>query len=61
MCAVVLASCGYVYALPRVAVFATGGTISGRHDQAKGGYVPGAASGQELVASLPKLKDIADI
>src|SRR4051794_325690 len=47
-------------ALPRVVVFATGGTISGRHDPAKGGYVP-ASTGQELVAAVPKLRELAEI
>jgi len=27
----------------------------------KGGYVPGASSGQELVEAVPKLKDVAEI
>jgi L-asparaginase len=57
----VFAACVPAYGLPRVAVFSTGGTISGKHDQSKGGYVPGALSGQDLIAAVPKLKDIAEI
>ncbi|HUQ94600.1 MAG TPA: asparaginase [Bryobacteraceae bacterium] len=55
----VLAACLNAYTLPKVVVFSTGGTISGRHDPARGGYLP-AATGDELVAAVPKLKDIAE-
>jgi L-asparaginase len=41
-------------------IFATGGTISGKYDPAKGGYLP-ALSGSDLVAAVPKLKEIAEI
>ena len=55
-----LAAFSNAYALPKVVVFATGGTISGKHDPAKGGYLP-ALSGSDLVAAVPKLKEIAEI
>jgi len=57
---VLFAACVHAYALPKVVIFSTGGTISGKHDPARGGYVP-ALSGSELVAAVPKLKEIADI
>ena len=57
---IALAACVNAYGLPKVVIFATGGTISGRHDPARGGYMP-AASGEELVAAVPKLKEIAEI
>src|SRR5436190_20078303 len=57
---IALAACLNAYGLPKVIIFATGGTISGRHDPARGGYMP-AATGGELVAAVPKLKEIAEI
>ena len=48
------------YALPKVVIFSTGGTISGRHDPARGGYMP-AATGEDLVAAVPKLKEIVEV
>ena len=50
----------HAYALPKVVIFSTGGTISGKHDPVRGGYVP-ALSGSDLVAAVPKLKEIADV
>jgi L-asparaginase/Glu-tRNA(Gln) amidotransferase subunit D len=55
-----LAAFSNAYALPKVVVFATGGTISGKYDPAKGGYLP-VLSGSDLVAAVPKLKEIAEI
>ena len=46
--------------LPTVAVLATGGTIAGKHDPAKGGYLP-VLSGKDLVSSVPAIKKIAQI
>ncbi len=57
---IALTACGHAYDFPKVVIFATGGTISGRHDPARGGYLP-AATGEELVAAVPKLKEIAEI
>jgi len=54
-----LVGCCTAAALPKVVIFSTGGTISGRHDPARGGYMP-AASAEELVAAVPKLKQIAE-
>jgi L-asparaginase len=45
--------------LPKVVVFATGGTIAMKLDPKTGGSVP-AVSGDDLVASVPGLKKIAD-
>jgi L-asparaginase len=56
----VLATCVTAYSLPKVVIFATGGTISGRHDPARGGYLP-AATGDDLVAAVPRLKEIVEI
>lgn len=44
---------------PRLATFFTGGTISMRIDPATGGAVP-ALSGEEIIAQVPGLNDIAD-
>jgi L-asparaginase len=55
-----LTACAHAFELPKVVIFATGGTISGRHDPAHGGYLP-AATGEELVAAVPKLKEVAQI
>jgi L-asparaginase len=57
---IALTACVHAYDLPKVVIFPTGGTISGRYDPARGGYLP-AASGEELVAAVPKLKEIAVI
>jgi L-asparaginase len=46
--------------LPTVAVLATGGTIAGKHDPVKGGYLP-ALSGEDLIRAVPALKTIAQI
>ncbi len=44
---------------PRLATFFTGGTISMRFDPATGGAVP-ALSGEEIIAQVPGLDEIAD-
>jgi L-asparaginase len=44
---------------PRLAAFFTGGTISMRFDPATGGAVP-ALSGEEILAQVPGLDEIAD-
>ncbi|MEO6725255.1 MAG: asparaginase domain-containing protein, partial [Blastocatellia bacterium] len=44
---------------PRLATFFTGGTISMRIDPATGGAIP-ALSGEEIIAQVPGLNDIAD-
>jgi L-asparaginase len=46
--------------LPKVAVLSTGGTIASRYDPVKGGYVA-ALSGEDLVAAVPAIKNIAQI
>ncbi len=46
--------------LPKVVVVATGGTIAMKIDPKTGGAVP-AVSGDDLVASVPGLKKIADV
>ena len=45
---------------PRIIVLFTGGTISMRHDPAASGNLP-TMRGQELLATVPRLADIADI
>jgi L-asparaginase len=44
---------------PRIAIFFTGGTISMRVDPQTGGAIP-ALSGEEIIARVPGLSDIAD-
>ena len=44
---------------PRLAMFFTGGTISMRIDPATGGAVP-ALSGEEIIALVPGLDQLAD-
>ena len=46
--------------LPKVVIVATGGTIAMKVDPKIGGLVP-AVSGEDLVAAVPGLKDIADV
>ena len=46
--------------LPTVALVSTGGTIASKHDPNKGGYVA-ALSGEDLVAAVPAIKNIAQI
>jgi L-asparaginase len=46
--------------LPKVVIVATGGTIAMKVDQKTGALVP-AVKGEDLVASVPGLKKIADI
>lgn len=45
---------------PKVAVFTTGGTIAQKFDPQAGGLVP-AVSGEDLIASVPQLKSLAQI
>jgi L-asparaginase len=52
--------CAVAQELPKVAVLSTGGTIASKQDPVKGGYVP-ALSGEELVAAVPAIKNIAQI
>lgn len=46
--------------LPTVVVVTTGGTIAEKYDPATGGVVP-AVSGNDLLAAVPGLSDVADI
>ena len=46
--------------LPRVAILATGGTIANQFDAAAGGLVP-ALSGEQIIASVPGLSDVAQV
>ncbi len=46
--------------LSKVVIVTTGGTLAMKTDPKTGGLVP-AVSGQDLVASVPGLKDIADV
>ncbi len=50
----------HTWPMARVAVVFTGGTISMRHDAGAGGNLP-AMRGDELLASVPGLADIAEI
>jgi L-asparaginase len=52
--------CAVAQKLPTVAVLSTGGTIASKQDPAKGGYVP-ALSGEDLVAAVPAIRNIAQI
>jgi len=56
---VLLFAACHAYALPKVVILSTGGTISGKHDAERGGYLP-AATAEELVAAVPKLKELAE-
>jgi len=47
-------------ALPRVVLFATGGTISMRRDDMRGGPVP-TLSGAEILAAVPGCEDVARV
>ncbi len=62
ICTLLLASCLSIIAqaLPIVVVFATGGTIASKHNPAKGGSVP-ALSGEDLVASVPAIRKLAQV
>jgi L-asparaginase len=55
-----VAPCASAQKLPTVAVFSTGGTIAGKHDPLKGGYLP-VLSGEDLIAAVPAIKTIAQI
>src|SRR2546421_8973394 len=41
-------------------ILSTGGTIAGKHDATRGGYVP-ALTGAELIAAVPNLREIAAV
>jgi L-asparaginase len=56
---IALTACVDAYALPKVVILATGGTISG-YDPVRSAYMP-VATGEELVPAVPKLKEIAEI
>ncbi|MCR5107819.1 MAG: asparaginase [Lachnospiraceae bacterium] len=46
----------------KVVILATGGTIAASGDEGKTtGYDPGVISAEELISSVPELKDVADI
>lgn len=47
-------------ALPRVCIVGTGGTIASKYDAALGGHTS-AANARELVAAVPKLRELATI
>jgi L-asparaginase/Glu-tRNA(Gln) amidotransferase subunit D len=61
-CLLLVVACPALHAaeLPTVAVVATGGTIAMKVDSQTGGPVP-ALSGEDLVAAVPELKDLASI
>lgn len=46
--------------LPQVAVFTTGGTIAQKYDAKAGGLVP-VVTGEDLIESVPPLKNLAKI
>jgi L-asparaginase len=58
---VFLASRAMAQPLPRVVVLATGGTIASRFDPARGGIVPAALTGADIVQAVPDLSQIARI
>lgn len=46
----------------KVIILATGGTIAGVGEEGKiVGYIPGSIAVDDLIAAMPKLKDVADI
>ena len=49
--------------LPTIAILGTGGTIAGKAGSASAttGYVPGSATVEDLLASVPGLEDIANL
>jgi L-asparaginase len=60
MSAMVWAGSGIAADLPTVAIIATGGTIAMKIDPATNAPVP-ALSGEDLIAAVPKLKEIANV
>ena len=60
--AVVLAAAQAAWALPRIKVLATGGTIAGAQaTQADAGYKSGSFSVDDLIKAVPQLKNIAEL
>jgi L-asparaginase len=56
-----LASRAMAEPLPRIVVLATGGTIASRFDPTRGGIVPAAITGADIVQAVPDLGKIARI
>jgi L-asparaginase len=60
--ALVLATAPSLWALPRIKVLATGGTIAGAQTtQADAGYKSGTFSVDDLIKAVPQLKNIAEL
>ena len=60
--AAMLAATPAAWALPKIKVLATGGTIAGAQaTQADAGYKSGTFSVDDLIKAVPPLKDLADI
>src|ERR1700747_2833105 len=60
--AVLLAVVQAAWALPRIKVLATGGTIAGAQTtQADAGYKSGSFSVDDLIKAVPQLKNIAEL
>src|SRR5690348_18185681 len=60
--AVLLLAAQSLWALPKIKVLATGGTIAGAQaTQADAGYKSGSFSVDDLIKAVPQLKDIADL
>jgi L-asparaginase len=58
----VLAAAPSLWALPRIKILATGGTIAGAQaSQADAGYKSGTFSVNDLIAAVPQLKNIAEL
>jgi L-asparaginase len=58
----ILAETPYCWALPRIKVLATGGTIAGAQtSQAEAGYKSGTFSVDDLIKAVPQLKNIAEL
>jgi len=61
LCTILLAEPG-AWALPKIKVLATGGTIAGaQKTQADAGYKSGAFSVDDLIQAVPQLKNIAEM
>jgi L-asparaginase len=60
--ALVLVAAPSLWALPRIKILATGGTIAGAQaSQADAGYKSGTFSVNDLIAAVPQLKNIAEL
>src|SRR3974377_1195383 len=60
--AVILAAAHCSWALPKIKVLATGGTIAGAQtSQAEAGYKSGSFSVDDLIKAVPQLKNIAEM